>query len=169
MCTGGFPEPFTFGVRASRHFRRFRPAYDIVHDNQCLSYGVLALQSLGYPLVTTIHHPVTIDRQTELLQGIGDAGNWELGTVPFLAEINREINRTVPIIFLEPGMLPSREHPHHLLRDFPLVQEHPEHLVPEDGLQFFQLQGRGDAEHAAITIKTAVGHQDVAVWIESEK
>lgn len=67
MCTGGFPEPFTFGVRASRHFRRFRPAYDIVHDNQCLSYGVLALQSLGYPLVTTIHHPVTIDRQTELL------------------------------------------------------------------------------------------------------
>lgn len=30
-------------------------------------------------------------------------------------------------------------------------------------------QRRGDAEHAAITIKTAVGHQDVAVWIESQK
>lgn len=66
MCTGGFPEPATFGTRAYRHFRRFRPDYDIVHDNQCLSYGVLALKSLGYPLVTTIHHPVTIDRQTEL-------------------------------------------------------------------------------------------------------
>ena len=39
----------------------------------------------------------------------------------------------------------------------------------EDGLQLFQLQGWGDAEHAAITIKTAVGHQNVTVWIESEK
>ena len=41
--------------------------------------------------------------------------------------------------------------------------------MSENGLQLFQLQGRGDAEHAAVTIKTAVGHQDVAVWIESEK
>jgi len=30
--------------------------------------------------------------------------------------------------------------------------------MPEDGLQRFQLQGRGNAEHAAITIKTAVGY-----------
>jgi hypothetical protein len=35
----------------------------------------------------------------------------------------------------------------------------------EDYLQLFQLQGRGDAEHAAVTIKTAVSHQDVAVRI----
>jgi len=41
--------------------------------------------------------------------------------------------------------------------------------MPEDGLQLFQLQGRSDAEHAAITIKTAVRHQDVTVGIESEK
>jgi hypothetical protein len=41
--------------------------------------------------------------------------------------------------------------------------------VLEDGLQLFQLQRRRDAEHATITIKTAVCHQDVAVWIESEK
>ena len=74
-------------------------------------------------------------------------------------------------------MFPCREHPHHLLRDLPLVQDHPEYLVPEacpelvewEGLQLFQLQGWGDAEHAAITIKTAVRHQNVAVWIESEE
>ena len=66
-------------------------------------------------------------------------------------------------------MPPCGEHGDHLLHDFSLVREHPEHLVPEDGLQLFQLQWRGDAEHAAITIKTAVGHQNVAVWIESEK
>src|SRR4030042_1427567 len=56
-----------------------------------------------------------------------------------------------------------------LLRDLSLVQEQPEHLVPEDGLQLFQLQGRGDADHPAITIKTAVGHQDVGGWMKSEK
>ena len=36
---------------------------------------------------------------------------------------------------VKPRMLPSVERPHHLLRDLPLVQQHPEHLVPEDGLQ----------------------------------
>jgi hypothetical protein len=41
--------------------------------------------------------------------------------------------------------------------------------MPEDGLQLFQLQGRGDAEHAIFPVETAVRHQDVAVWIESEK
>ncbi len=34
---------------------------------------------------------------------------------------------------------------------------------------FFQLQGWSDAEHAAFAIKTAVGHQDVGVGIESEE
>ncbi|MDZ4165809.1 MAG: glycosyltransferase family 4 protein [Smithellaceae bacterium] len=66
MCTGGFPEPFTFGRRVYQHFKRVSPSYDIVHDNQCLSPGILALQRLRYPLVATIHHPVTIDRETEL-------------------------------------------------------------------------------------------------------
>ena len=41
--------------------------------------------------------------------------------------------------------------------------------MPEEGFQLFQLQGRGDAEHAAVTVKTAVRHQDVAVRIEAEE
>ena len=44
-----------------------------------------------------------------------------------------------------------------------------ENIVPEKGLQLFQLQGWGDAEHAAVTIETAVRHQDVAVGIEAEE
>jgi len=66
MCTGGFPEPFTFGRRVYRHFQCLSPPYDIVHDNQGLSPGILALRRLRYPLVATVHHPVTIDRETEL-------------------------------------------------------------------------------------------------------
>ena len=66
-------------------------------------------------------------------------------------------------------MPPCGKHGDQLLRDLSLVQEHPEHLVPKDGLQVFQLQGRGDAEHALAAIETAVRHEDVAVRIKSEK
>jgi glycosyltransferase involved in cell wall biosynthesis len=66
MCTGGFPEPFTFGIRASRHLRKLRKRYDVIHDNQSLSYGLLDLMRSGYPTVATIHHPITVDRDTEI-------------------------------------------------------------------------------------------------------
>jgi glycosyltransferase involved in cell wall biosynthesis len=69
MLTGGFPEPYTFGRRLLRHFRaleRRGERYDIVHDNQCLSWGVLSLQQRGIPLVATIHHPITWDRDIAL-------------------------------------------------------------------------------------------------------
>jgi glycosyltransferase involved in cell wall biosynthesis len=66
MCLGGFPEPLTFGMRVRKYFRKERPAYDIVHDNQCLAYGLLGLPRIGYPVVATIHHPITVDRDAEL-------------------------------------------------------------------------------------------------------
>jgi glycosyltransferase involved in cell wall biosynthesis len=72
MCSGGFPEPFTFGIRAHRHLRKRRKKYDIIHDNQSLSYGLLGIAGSGYPTVATIHHPITVDRDTE----IDAAGSW---------------------------------------------------------------------------------------------
>ena len=72
MCSGGFPEPFTFGFRARRHLLRGRNGYDIIHDNQSLSYGLLGIVADGYPTVATIHHPITLDRDAE----IAAAGSW---------------------------------------------------------------------------------------------
>ena len=66
MCLGGFPEPFTFGLRTFADFYRRAPGYDIIHDNQCLSYGILGLARIGYPTIATIHHPITVDRNVEL-------------------------------------------------------------------------------------------------------
>jgi glycosyltransferase involved in cell wall biosynthesis len=66
MCLGGFPEPRTFGIRVYQYLRSARPAFDIVHDNQCLAYGLLDLPRIGYPTVATIHHPITVDRDAEL-------------------------------------------------------------------------------------------------------
>lgn len=59
--TGGFAEPYTFGRRVVKYLRRHGHHYDLIHDNQSLCYGMLELQQLGLPLVTTIHHPITSD------------------------------------------------------------------------------------------------------------
>jgi glycosyltransferase involved in cell wall biosynthesis len=64
--SGGFAEPYTFGRRVRRYLREHGHCYDLVHDNQSLSYGVLRLQDDGFALVTTVHHPITLDLQLAL-------------------------------------------------------------------------------------------------------
>ena len=64
--TGGFAEPYTFGRRAVKYLREHGHEYDLIHDNQSLSYGMLQLQDMGLPLVTTVHHPITSDLRIAL-------------------------------------------------------------------------------------------------------
>jgi len=61
VSTMGFPEPFTFGIRAYRALSHMLDSFDIVHDNQSLSYGVWAMGK-RIPTIATIHHPITVDR-----------------------------------------------------------------------------------------------------------
>ena len=68
MCTAGFPEPLTFSLRARRELTRRRGDFDVVHDNQTLGSGLLRLP---LPLVTTIHHPITVDRRVDLAAATG--------------------------------------------------------------------------------------------------
>jgi hypothetical protein len=56
----------TFSLRAARLMRRWAREFDVIHDNQTLGYGLLAIQRLGRPLVTTIHHPMTVGRRIDL-------------------------------------------------------------------------------------------------------
>ena len=62
VSTMGFPEPFTFGLRAYGFLRPGIGDYDVVHDNQSLSYGIWLLSRCA-PTVATIHHPITVDRR----------------------------------------------------------------------------------------------------------
>ncbi len=66
VSSGGFPEPLTFSIRAYRFLRQRPGYYDIIHDNQCLAYGILKIKEMGLPTVATIHHPITVDRETEI-------------------------------------------------------------------------------------------------------
>ena len=66
MCTAGFPEPKTFSTRVARLLRGRVADFDVVHDNQVLGYGMLDIERMGLPLVTTVHHPITFDRRIDL-------------------------------------------------------------------------------------------------------
>src|SRR5579883_540870 len=66
MCTAGFPEPWSFSVRARRVLAGMRGSFDLVHDNQCLGTGLLGMLDDGWPLIATLHHPITVDRDLEL-------------------------------------------------------------------------------------------------------
>ncbi|WP_248581421.1 glycosyltransferase family 4 protein [Nocardioides sp. InS609-2] len=66
MCTAGFPEPKTFSTRVARLLRARVDDFDVVHDNQVLGYGMLDIEKMGLPLVTTVHHPITFDRRIDL-------------------------------------------------------------------------------------------------------
>lgn len=70
MCAAGFPEPLTFSLRAWRDLEARGGSFDVVHDNQCLGYGLLAIRRLGVPLLATIHHPVSVDRDLELRHAV---------------------------------------------------------------------------------------------------
>lgn len=68
---GFLPEPFAFSLRATtvlldRLRRGVR--YDLVHDIQSVGYGLLWVQALGIPVVTTIHHPLTVDLRSALVR-----------------------------------------------------------------------------------------------------
>jgi len=64
---GVFPEMQTFGLRLLLRWRELqrRHRFDVVFDNQCLSWGLLGIRASGVPVVSVIHHPLHIDREAD--------------------------------------------------------------------------------------------------------
>jgi glycosyltransferase involved in cell wall biosynthesis len=71
LCSSGFPEPLTFSLRARKVLRKRLGQFDIVHDNQCLGRGLLGMERDGWPVIATLHHPITVDRELELSHAEG--------------------------------------------------------------------------------------------------
>ena len=65
---GMFPEMFSFSLRAYSKLRQLlrNQRFDIIHDNQTLAYGVLMMKAFDIPIVATVHHPLPIDKKTDL-------------------------------------------------------------------------------------------------------
>ncbi len=123
MWGGAFPEPLTFSFRAVRALRARLGDFDIVHDNQGLGYGMLGVRRLGLPLVTSIHHPITVDRRLAL-DGMSwlerlDKGRW----YGFVRMQGRVARRVGPLITV------SSSSRNDICRDFG-IYPHNVHVVP---------------------------------------
>jgi glycosyltransferase involved in cell wall biosynthesis len=98
MWTGAFPEPLTFSLRALRALRGRRGDFDVVHDNQVLAYGMLGIPRLGLPLVTSIHHPISVDRRIELAAASGLSRLTKRRWYSFVRMQGRVARRVGPIL-----------------------------------------------------------------------
>lgn len=117
MWTAAFPEPLTFSIRAIRALRERTADFDIVHDNQVLAYGMLRIPKLGLPLVTSIHHPISVDRRIELAQakGLSKVAKWRwYSFVRMQARVARRVGTVMT------GSESSRAD---ILRDFKVAPE----------------------------------------------
>ncbi len=97
ISTMGFPEPYTFGLRTYRYLKKRLDRYDIVHDNQSLSYGLWAIKRKK-PTIATIHHPITVDCDIAVKS---EAAFWrklkQLRWYSFL-DMQKRVSRTIPHI-----------------------------------------------------------------------
>ncbi len=64
-----FPEMETFSMKAFFTMKKLlrEKQYDLVHDVQCLGWGLLPMKGYGIPVITTVHHPLTRDRNADFL------------------------------------------------------------------------------------------------------
>jgi glycosyltransferase involved in cell wall biosynthesis len=66
MLTAGFGEPLAYSMRIAKVLKDRRGDFDIVHDDQCIGPGILQLHRRGWPVLETLHHPITVDRSIAL-------------------------------------------------------------------------------------------------------
>ena len=101
MCAAGFPEPYTFSLRARRLLRQRRADFDVVHDNQCLGTGLAKLVDDGWPVIATLHHPITVDRDLDLKHASGPWRRFTLrrwyGFLGMQTRVARRIPRHVTV------------------------------------------------------------------------
>ncbi|MBI4884464.1 MAG: glycosyltransferase family 4 protein [Actinobacteria bacterium] len=62
---GTFGEPLSFSLRVRDALKKRQRDFDLVHDNQCLGYGILGVEKM-IPTIVTLHHPITRDRILEM-------------------------------------------------------------------------------------------------------
>lgn len=100
MCLASYPEPLTFSLRMARDLSKRAGDFDVVHDNQCLGYGLLRLPKT-LPVVATIHHPCSIDRDLAVADAPGWAKKMSLkrwyGFTTMQARVARRLARIITV------------------------------------------------------------------------
>ena len=98
---GTFPEPLAFTMRAWDELKHRKGEFDIVHDNQSLGFGLLAIEREGIPVIATIHHPITVDRRLEIEHAQGFFKKMNLrrwyAFVDMQTEVARRLKRVITV------------------------------------------------------------------------
>jgi glycosyltransferase involved in cell wall biosynthesis len=97
MCGAGYPEPLTFSLRVARLLKDRTGDFDVVHDNQCLGYGLLSV-ARRIPTLATIHHPIPIDRRLELEHSNGWKRSLSVRRWYHFARMQARVARRMPRI-----------------------------------------------------------------------
>jgi glycosyltransferase involved in cell wall biosynthesis len=102
FCAAGFPEPYSFSLRARKLLQERRADFDIVHDNQCLGSGLLPMMHEdGWPVLCTLHHPITVDRDLDLEHATSAYKRYTLkrwyGFLDMQMRVAREMPRIVTV------------------------------------------------------------------------
>ncbi len=100
-----FPEMETFSIRAFFFLRNLlgKKQYDIIHDINGLGWGLIPARYFGIPIVSTIHHPLTRDREADLMM---DRSFWGMVTTLLFYPIAMQ---RVVIRFMDRVITSSRE------------------------------------------------------------
>ncbi|MSO79681.1 MAG: glycosyltransferase family 1 protein [Acidimicrobiia bacterium] len=97
MCGAGFPEPYSFSMRARRLLKDRRADFDLVHDNQCLGRGLIKMMETdGWPVLGTLHHPITVDRDLDLSHASSAWRRFTLRRWYGFLKMQMEVARAIP-------------------------------------------------------------------------
>ncbi len=97
FLTGTFPEPLAFSARAHRHLKRRVGEFDLVHDNQCLGWGIRRIEAM-IPTIVTLHHPITKDRALERQHARNRFKRWSVGRWYSFVEMQGKVASSLPRI-----------------------------------------------------------------------
>jgi glycosyltransferase involved in cell wall biosynthesis len=114
MWAGGFPEPRTFSKRVLRVLQERAADFDVVHDNQALGSALLGLErQVALPLVTTIHHPISIDRRIDLSSAPSRRQRWTVRRWYGFVRMQTRVARRMRLV-----LVPSESSRRDVVREF---------------------------------------------------
>jgi len=99
MCAAGYPEPLGFSLRIRKLLAHRRADFDLVHDNQCLGRGLVPMvEEDGWPVLATLHHPITVDRDLDLAHATNPWRRFTIRRWYSFLDMQMEVARRMPRI-----------------------------------------------------------------------
>jgi glycosyltransferase involved in cell wall biosynthesis len=159
-----FPEMETFSLRAFFLLRKLlkKKRYDLIHDVNTLGWGLIPMKGYGIPIISTIHHPLTRDRESDFTM---DRSFWEMVATILFYPLNMQ--RFV-INSIDRVITSSKECREELRRVFSLKREKISVVYNGIDIDLFQNTGGKREERSLLFVGNTEDHKKgIHVLIEA--